>query len=98
MARRTLDNYTRQMEPQPIHCSYRFDIEFQEEEQDYSWNIFTRGKWQVDDNDQEVFEEVVRLQRLYPNRDFRIVKRVETETRSEPYHPEYIRKAARIGD
>ena len=94
MTQRTMDNYTRQMGDQPIHTNYRFDIEFQEEEQDYSWSVFTRGKWQLIDNAEETLDEAVRLQKLYPTRDFRVVRRVERETRNEPYHPAFIRAQA----
>lgn len=93
--KQTMENYTRQMDEQPIHASYRYDIEFQEEAQGFSWTTHTRGKWQaVDPGAEYVLLEVVELQKARPDRSFRIIRRVERETRSEPFHPAWIRQIA----
>lgn len=92
----TLDNYERSFD-RVIHTNFRYDIEFQEPNQEYSWSTFTRGKRTVTLNEDEAFAEAVRLQRLYPSRNFRVVVRREEEWRSEPFHPALIRAAAKKG-
>ncbi len=97
MAEITLDNYERAYDAIK-HTNFRYDIEFQEPDQKYSWSIFSRGKRTVTFNDEDALAEVVRLQKLYPSRNFRVIVRREEEWRSEPFHPAYIRAIAQKGD
>lgn len=90
------DSYVRQMERQPIHVSYRHDVEFREYGQTHSWNMHTRGRRQL--NREASWEEAnklaVELQRARPDRTFRVIERCETETRCEPFHPDMFRREA----
>lgn len=80
----------------PIHSNYRFEIQFQEEEDDLSWRIYWRGKRQLTDDDSEALEIAIEAQRAHQTRDFRIVVYREVETRREPYHPTAIRRMSGV--
>lgn len=91
----TLDNYERTYD-EIKHKNFRYDIEYQEPDQTHSWSMFSRGKRKSAFNDAEALDEVVRLQKLYPSRNFRVIVRREEEWRSEPFHPAFIRQIAQM--